>query len=148
MKSLWLAPAALLLLAACGEGEKDKSYTGETTASHDCSKEPLLAINTSGGTLTFTSVCERITINGDGNNVKIEAASTVAINGAKNAVEIGATDKINIVGSNNTIHYQKTSAESHSPSARAGTTIQLPPCRPCLPSSPPHNLGSASTLFF
>jgi len=106
MKSLGLAPAALLLLAACGE--QDKSYTGETTATHDCSKEPLLAINTSSGMLTFTSTSERITINGDGNNVKIEAASAVAINGAKNAVEIGATDKINVAGSSNTVHYQKS----------------------------------------
>ena len=133
MKSLRFAPAVLLLLAACGEGEKDKSYTGETTASHDCSKEPLLAINTSGGTLTFTSVCERITINGDGNNVKIEAASTVAINGAKNAVEIGATDKINVVGSNNTIHYQKTlSGISLAVSTRGdhNTVTALPPLPP------------------
>jgi Protein of unknown function (DUF3060) len=134
--ALRLAPAvALLLLAACGE--PDKSYTGETIATHDCSKEPLLAINTTDGMLTFTSMCERITITGDGNNVKIEAASAVAINGARNTVEIGATDKISVAGSNNTVHYQK----SLSGGLLAISTLGEKNTVSALPSLPP--LGSS-----
>jgi hypothetical protein len=103
MKSILLALIVVISLAACGS--EDKSYTGEKTATHDCSKEPALSITTSNATLTFTSTCERVSINGDDN--RIEATKAVAISGSKNVVEIGAADKISANGSDNTVYYAK-----------------------------------------
>ena len=105
MKSILLALIVVISLAACGE--EDKSYTGEKTATHDCSKEPALSIRTSNATLTFTSTCERVSINGDDNMVRIEATKAAAISGSKNVVEIGAVDKISVNGSGNTVYYAK-----------------------------------------
>ena len=105
MRSIPIVLIALVLITSCEE--KEKSYTGAMTATHDCAKEPNVSINSSDGMFIFISACERISINGSNNKVKIEAANKVGIKGGNNVVEMGAIDYISVHGSDNTVNYKK-----------------------------------------
>lgn len=98
--------SAALTLAACGSGD-DRTYSGVTSATHDCGREKKVAVNASGGTFAFTGPCERVSLSGDNNKVTIEATKAVAVSGARNMVGIGAVDRVSVSGSDNNVTWRK-----------------------------------------
>lgn len=96
---LALAPAAALA---------DKSYTTETSITHDCDKEGDVSINVSRATAVFTGTCAKISINGSENKVTIAAVKKLKVNGAKNTVDVTAVDEIAATGVGNTVTYKKS----------------------------------------
>jgi hypothetical protein len=98
---LALAPAAALA---------DKSYTTETSITHDCDKEGDVSINVSRATAVFTGTCAKISINGSENKVTIAAVKKLKVNGAKNTVDVTAADEIAATGVGNTVTYKKSVA--------------------------------------
>lgn len=97
----------LLFVLAPTAALADASYNAETNVTHDCATDPVVAVNASEGTYTFTGTCTKIAINGSDNKVKIEAVGTISVNGSDNTVDIGATDKIALTGSDNKVTYKK-----------------------------------------
>lgn len=86
----------------------DKSYNDSAqTVTHDCAKEPSVAINGSAGTYTFTGACEKISVNGSSLKVIAASVSKLAINGSSNTVDVDAADKISVTGSSNKVTYKK-----------------------------------------
>ncbi|HEU0035352.1 MAG TPA: DUF3060 domain-containing protein [Kofleriaceae bacterium] len=99
--SLALVPAAAIA---------DRSFNAETAGSHDCAKDPIVSINSSGGTFTLTGTCDLVSVNGADNKVTVEGAKKVSVNGSTNAVDIGAADRISVNGSDNKVTYKKSLA--------------------------------------
>jgi len=77
------------------------------TATHDCSADPVVSIESASGTFTLTGTCTKVSINGASNTVFITAAEKVAISGSSNEVTIEAADKIAVVGSMNKVLWKK-----------------------------------------
>jgi len=96
----------LLLALVPGIALADKSYNGEKSATHDCSKDPKVMINTGDGDFTFTGTCDLIAINGGDNKVTIENVKQLSVNGSTNKVTVGAAEKIQVNGSDNSVSYK------------------------------------------
>ena len=96
--------ALLTLLPATALAER--VYT-DKAATHDCAKEPEVAINASGGTYTLTGPCTRLAITGADNKVKADSAVKVTVNGSKNTVEIDAVDRLGVTGNENLVTYRR-----------------------------------------
>jgi hypothetical protein len=96
------------LALAPGAALADRSYTTETSITHDCDKEGDVSINVSRATAVFTGTCAKISINGSENKVTIAAVKKLKVNGAKNTVDVGAADEIAATGIGNAITYKKS----------------------------------------
>ena len=103
MRSVLIALLALVPATALA----DRSYNSEQDVTHDCAKDSKVSVNVSSGTYTFTGKCEKISINGAGNKVKVESVEKISINGSKNTVDVDAVDKLAVTGSDNTITYKR-----------------------------------------
>jgi hypothetical protein len=98
------------LALAPGAALADRSYTTETSITHDCDKEGDVSVNVSRATAVFTGTCAKISINGSENKVTIAAVKKLKVNGAKNTVDVGAADEIAATGIGNAITYKKSVA--------------------------------------
>jgi hypothetical protein len=105
MKTVLIALLALSLAPA--PALADRSYNSERNVTHDCAKDPEVSVNVSGGTYTFTGKCDKISLNGAGNTVKVESVKKLAVNGSKNTVSVDAVDKLSVNGSDNTVNYKR-----------------------------------------
>lgn len=97
----------VLLAAPLTAAAGARSYNGEKTIDHDCTKEPEVAVNTADATATFHGTCEKIAINGGGSTITIEGVKKLAVTGSGNTITIDAADKIALTGSGNTVTYKK-----------------------------------------
>lgn len=79
----------------------------QQTATHDCSTDPEVSIESASGTYTLTGTCTKVSISGASNKVSIAAAEKVSISGSSNEVNIEAADKIAVVGSMNQVRWKK-----------------------------------------
>lgn len=96
----------LLALPAIAAADRSYSVTAETVT-HDCAKEPAVAVNASDGTYTFTGTCSKISVNGGNNKLVIEAVRRLTITGTKNTADVDAADRIGVNGPYNTINYKR-----------------------------------------
>ena len=103
MRAVLIALIALLPTTALA----DRSYNSERNVTHDCAKDSKASVNVSGGTFTFTGPCDKISINGSLNTIKVASAAKLAINGSKNTADIDAIDKLSVTGSENTVTYKR-----------------------------------------
>lgn len=97
----------LALLALPATALADRSYNSEKTVTHDCAKEPKVSVNVAGGTYTFTGPCDKISVNGAGNTLKIASVGKLAVNGSKNTLDVDAVDKLSVTGTDNTVNYKR-----------------------------------------
>lgn len=98
---------AALLTALPASALADRSYNSEKTVTHDCAKDPVVAVNMAGGTYTFTGPCTRVAINGSDNKIKLDSVEKLAVNGSKNTIEVDAVDKLAVTGSDNAVSYKR-----------------------------------------
>lgn len=102
MRSVLVALLVLLPATALA----DRTFT-EKSATHDCTKDPEVAILASGGTFTFTGPCTKLAVNGSDNKLKVESAVKLAVNGSKNTIDVVKVDKLAVNGNDNTVTYKE-----------------------------------------
>jgi hypothetical protein len=98
---------ALALALLSGSAIADRPYNSDTTATHDCTKNPEVSINTSNTVLTLTGTCDKLSANGSNLKITAEAIRNVSINGSGNTVELGGVDKLAVNGAGNTVTYKR-----------------------------------------
>jgi hypothetical protein len=98
---------AVLLALLPATARAERSYTSEKAVTHDCTKEPEVAIAGGGGGYTLTGPCTKLTVNGNGNTIKAESVAKVTVAGSKNTVEVDAVDRLSASGNDNTITYKR-----------------------------------------
>jgi hypothetical protein len=97
----------VLLAAPLAAVAGGRSYNGEKTIDHDCTKEPEVSVNTGSATATFHGACEKIAINGSSSTITIDSVKKLAVTGSGNTITVDAADKIALTGSGNTVTYKK-----------------------------------------
>jgi hypothetical protein len=100
------AVLAALLALAPATALAERTYT-DKAATHDCTKEPEVAINASGGTYTLTGPCTKLTVNGADNKLKADSVVKVTVTGSKNTLEIDAVDRLAVTGNDNAVNYKR-----------------------------------------
>src|SRR5438105_13738269 len=82
----------LLLIAhvALAKTYPDNKLNGN----HDCGKDGELVVQGNDNNFVVTGACEKVTVNGNHNNIRLESAKAVTINGNENNVSIDAADAI------------------------------------------------------
>jgi hypothetical protein len=97
--------ALILLLAAPAAA---KTYMdNKLTVTHDCGKDGDANVMGNDSAFTITGACDTITVTGNHNTVKIEAAKRVSVTGNENNVTVDATSEINATGNKNTVSWKK-----------------------------------------
>lgn len=92
---------ALLLIAIPSIAFADKAISPGT---HDCGKEPNVAIGNGAGKYTFKGACKKISLGGGMNTLTIEGSvEKLALGGGKNTITAAAIDELDIGGAGNTI---------------------------------------------
>jgi hypothetical protein len=103
MRRLLLALLTLLPATAAA----DRIYSGEKSVTHDCAKEPEVAINDGGGTYTLTGACTKLAVNGGKNTIKAESVAKLVVNGSRNTIDVDAVDRVSVTGDENTVNYKR-----------------------------------------
>jgi hypothetical protein len=101
-----MVPMTLLGLPPAA-ARAERTYTSEKTVTHDCAKEPEVAINAGGGSYTLTGACTKLTVTGADNRIKAESVGKISLNGSKNTLEVDAVDRLSVNGNNNAITYKR-----------------------------------------
>jgi hypothetical protein len=97
------------------------SYNAPEDITHDCSKEPDVAVNTSGVKATFIGTCDRVALNGSDLTVTFQNVRKLAVNGSDNRVEIDGVDRLAVNGSENKVAYKKGIEDKHPKISNLGT---------------------------
>ncbi len=94
------------VLAIPAVASADKDFTGGSGA-HDCSKDPVVNINSGSGTYTFTGACKTVNVNGGENKITAASIGTLNVNGAGNTADCDELGGANITGTDNKVSYSK-----------------------------------------
>ena len=91
----------MLLLPSLAVAEKRFSSDGRGVT-WDCNTDPNVAIEGNNGTFTLTGACKKIVVDGNQNNIHVDAADKVTINGNENKVDAGTLGSLAVNGNTNT----------------------------------------------
>lgn len=97
----------MLLLLAPNLALADKVYEDATGGSYDCGEDPVVNIETGGGTYTFTGACKQVNINGASVKLTVADVAELNINGASNAITATELGAVNINGAKNKVTWKK-----------------------------------------
>lgn len=79
-------PADVVQIDTSVEGKSISLDKPGATLTADCKSYDRVAINTDDQKIEITGACQRVMINGKGNQVEIAAVSVITVNGDENAV--------------------------------------------------------------
>jgi len=79
-------PADVVQIDTSVEGKNISLDKPGARLSADCKSYDRVAINTDDQTITITGACQRVMVNGKGNQVEIAAVSVITVNGDENNV--------------------------------------------------------------
>lgn len=108
MKVVARALSLSLVFAASAARADDTWVLGDSgaKATHDCGKQPHVAINGSHDQVTLTGVCATVAIHGDGVTIVADAISAIAIHGVGDVVDVGAVGRIALTGAQHRVTWK------------------------------------------
>jgi len=115
----------LLVLAIAASAIAGNYPDNKQTATHDCTKDPIVNVGGNDNTITFTGACQAIRAAGNQNTLTIESVGTLYVLGNKNTVTVTAVDAINASGNNNTVTWTKSVSGKKPKISSTGTANKI-----------------------
>jgi hypothetical protein len=97
---------ALLVVLVPTIAAADKDFDSGTGGSYDCGADPVVNVQLSDASFTFTGECKEIHLNGSNLRVTIASTDQLSINGAGNVAKLTKVDDILVNGDNNNIRWR------------------------------------------
>ncbi len=108
MKRIYGLAFGLALVSARAHAGDDVWVLSDSNAkvTHDCGKQPVVAINASADQVTLIGACTKVSVNGGRTTLVAEAVGAIAIHGAGNSVTLGAVARIALTGAENKVTWK------------------------------------------
>jgi len=123
MPSVKRALISVLIVCAAHAAFADKKYLDGHGGTWDCAKDGVISIDANAGKYTFTGACKSITINGNTNEVTLDATATLSVNGNKNKVTANSADALLVPGNENAVTVKKPPSTSSNPGSNNKVTV-------------------------
>ncbi|HTJ41672.1 MAG TPA: DUF3060 domain-containing protein [Kofleriaceae bacterium] len=75
-------------------------------ASHDCAKQPKVAIHGSHDQITLTGACTSVSVQGSGVTLAIESVDVLRLDGVADVADVGAVGRITLTGAQHKVTWK------------------------------------------